>query len=259
MLSTKEKLEILFATMQNYLKEIGETADSFNEAAFLLKNKTLRNELFKTAVYLADFNHLPQIISDEKYQKLPAVNFKYMGFDLKPEELYRGSKIIEHHSNLLCDKNYHLGVGDVCNGLYASLNFQTALSYTRIEPIESLVLKLKIPAARVIDDISLSCDLSRIVEGYEPFNDEHRETIVNIKNFFEQLPNSAEKNLFSFLLFDDLAIVASLLGYDAIYDHNFPSLAILNREKIVVSQKEFNRICSASATHKNSVITKNLE
>ena len=49
----------------------------------------------------------------------------------------------------------------------------------------------------------------------------------------------------------DYSIIPLFLGYDAI-DNN--CLIILNREKIVISQSEFDRITSASKNYKGGII-----
>lgn len=248
-LTITQKLEQLFQEMLDYLSSCGETSKSFDESHKLLTDQTLRNLLFKKAILMAEFNNLPTIVSDEKYESLPAIDFRYVGIKFKQKELYRGSKVADHHANLLCDKDYHLGVGDVSNGIYVTPNYDAALAYTRREPLDSLVLKIKLPNANVIDDISISTDLSRVVDGLRAFNSEKQDEFIQIKKFFENIKNPYDSELFSFMLFDDLGIVATLLKYDALYDHNFPSIAIFNREKIVVSESEYVRICKASPSH----------
>ena len=253
-LTTTEKLEHLFSTLKRHLQLKGISAKEFDESSYLLSGKSLRNELFKEMIKISNYTKKPQVVSIEKYRTLPACNFAFLGTQIKSDELYRGSKIIEHHANLLCDEKYHVGVGDISNGLYATTSFNTALDYTRREPMPGLVLKLKIPEAKIIDDITLGVDLSRVLDGWLTTVDEHQPVLEDLANFVAEIQDEDEKKLFANLFFDDLGLVAILLGYDALYDHKFPSFALFNREKICVSTNEYNRICNASAYHKDFMI-----
>ena len=43
----------------------------------------------------------------------------------------------------------------------------------------------------------------------------------------------------------DISILATVLGYDCVYDRKFPSIVLLNREKLVVSESQANQIKEA--------------
>ena len=142
----------------------------------------------------------------------------------------------------MCDEVYHHGVGDVCSGLYTSLSSGTALAYTNTTN-NDLVLKLKLSDAKIIDDLSVTLDISAVFQGDTCLNTAHQTTLSEIKNFISSIDDDSHRAEFTFTLLNDLAIIAMFLGYDAMYDHNFPSIAIFNREKICVTENEFERIC----------------
>ncbi len=247
MKTAKQKLEILFNEMKRFYAEtdflyadlIQKDASKTYQAQ--AHKSQVRNLLFKKLVQLSNFDGLPQIFADKDYKELVGYKFSYMGLSLSGTELFRGSRNAGYHANILFDKNYHMGIGDVSNGLYFSTNPQTALSYTREQHSLNLVLKLKAPELKIIDDIELQIKLSNTLND-NFHQDTDIESLLQIKKFFESIEDGTDKNDFANALFDDLSLVAILLGYDAIYDHNFPSFAIFNRGKLCVSQSESERI-----------------
>lgn len=243
-----QKLEILFNEMT---KLYGEAETSINNNSILndskidsYKLKTIKNkikiQLFNKLVKISDLNQFPKIIEDANYDNLNGFMFSYMGVVVCANELYRGVRNINHHANLLFDADYHTGIGDISNGLYSSIRYDTALTYSK-NYNKDYVLKFKTPYLKVIDDLELQIKLSNILNLNHQFG-ENENKLLEIRTFFEKITNKNDRENFEELLFDDLGILAILLGYDAVYDHNFPSFALFNRGKIYVSESESERI-----------------
>lgn len=244
-----EKLEILFNDMTQLYNEaeilceknLSDFSDSKIKQYKLNYYKTqIKNKLFNKLIKLSNLTEYPQIVTDKDYENLSDFAFSYMGMIFKVNELYRGVRKIDHHKNLLFDADYHTGIGDVSNGIYLSMRYDTALTYTNNYSKEC-VLKLKTPNIKVTDDLSLQIALSQILYSDNSLSDKNQD-LIEIRTFFENIKDRTAKENFANLLFDDLGLVAILLGYDAIYDHNFPSFALFNRGKICVSETESKRI-----------------
>jgi hypothetical protein len=146
----------------------------------------------------------------------------------------------------LCDEEYHTGVGDACNGLFASNMYDKATLYSSKNSKFNCVLRFKAPEMSIIDDATLKIDITRVFEGQEPSVESHKQVLEEIRDFANNIGDPKYQSAFFYTLLNDPSIIAILLGYDAIYDHNFPAFAILNREKIVVCEKEYERICKDS-------------
>lgn len=237
-LTTKEKLQELF----KYMKDAYANVDIGDAFLFSFFQKQLRNELFGKLVKLSGYDNLPTIVPDEQYKKMNGFDFNYMSINIRGNEAYCGARDINHHANLLFDETYHFGTGDVSNGLYASINNEIALNYTADLKNTELVLKLKMPDMKIIDDLSISIDLTKIVNGQKATCLSHEKILLEIKEFFESIEDESERAKFANLFFEDLGLVAILLGYDALYDHHFPAFAMFNRSKIYVSESEYKRI-----------------
>ena len=255
-LSVEKKLKNLYEIMTSLEQELGvlpslnlspdvqapSLADYFKKLA----EREFRTRAFSQMIKSARYTSLPQIVSDEKYKKLAGFYFDYLGLQIKGTELYRGVREIEHHANLLCDEEYHTGIGDVCNGLFAANTYDKAALYKGQDTNLDCVLKFKAPEIKIIDDDTLKIDLSRVFDSKEPSVESHKQDLKKVKKFISSIKNSEHQDAFFYMLLNDPSLIAILLGYDAVYEHNFPAIAILNRGKIVVSEKEYQRICEAS-------------
>lgn len=255
-LTTAKKLEKLYQIMLSLEQELG-VLPSLNVSPTIqtpslsdyfkkLAEQEFKIQAFSQMVKFVGYTDLPEIVSDEKYSKLAGYNFDYLGMSFKGTELYRGVREIAHHANLLCDEEYHTGVGDACNGLFASNMYDKANLYSSRNSKFDCVLKFKAPELKIIDDDTLKVDITRVFEGQEPSTHSHKQILEEVKNFTLSINDPNYQSAFFYTLLNDPSIIAILLGYDAIYDHNFPAFAILNRGKIVVSEKEYERICRES-------------
>ena len=255
-LTTTQKLEKLLEIMKNLEMELGVlpslnvTPDIHNpnitEYFTKLAEQEFRIQTFAQMVKFVGYNNLPQIVSNEKYSKLYGYHFNYLGMHFKGNELYRGVRDINHHANLLCDEEYHTGAGDACNGLFSSESYEKATLYSSRNSKYNCVLRFKAPEMSIIDDATLKVDISRVFDGKEPSVESHKQILEEIKRFALAINDEKYQSAFFYTLLNDPSIIAMLLGYDAIYDHHFPAFAILNREKIVVCEKEYERICKDS-------------
>lgn len=255
-----EKLEILFNDMTQLYSEAEISCDNLascfkdpkiKQYKLNFHKMQIKNKLFNKLIKLSNLNEFPQIVPDKDYENLNDFTFSYMGMFFNISELYRGVRKIDHHKNLLFDTDYHTGIGDVSNGIYLSMRYDTALTYTK-NYSNDCVLKLKTPSLKVTDDLSLQIALSQILNENCPLNKANQD-LLEIRNFFENIKDKTAKENFINLFFDDLGLVAILLGYDAIYDHNFPSFALFNRGKICVSETESNRIKSLTAQNAHTM------
>lgn len=258
-LTTAQKLEKLYEIMTSLEIELGvlpsinvfpdtqnPTLDDYYKK---LAEQEFRIQAFAQMVEAVGYTDLPQIVSNEKYAKLDGFHFDYIGHHIKGKELYRGVREIEHHANLLFDEHYHKGVGDACNGLFASDIYDKANLYSSKNSKHDCVLKFKAPDLKIIDDFTLKIEISKIFNGEEPSVESHKQILEEIKNFTLAIPEPKHQTAFFYTLLNDPSITAILLGYDAVYDNNFPAFAILNRGKICVSNAECERIRNATKTY----------
>ena len=258
-LTTTQKLNKLYEIMLSLEAELG-VLPSLNIAPNLqnpnlsdyyqkLAEQEFRNQAFSQMVEAVGYTDLPQVVSNEKYAKLAGFTFDYLGKHIVGKELYRGCREIQHHANLLFDEHYHKGVGDACNGLFAADNYSKADLYSSKNSKHDCVLKFKAPELKIIDDFTLKIDISRIFNGEEPSVESHRQILEEIKNFTLAIPDQKYQSGFFYTLLNDPSIIAMILGYDAVYDNNFPAFAILNRGKICVSNAECERIKNSTKTY----------
>ena len=255
-LTTTQKLEKLYKIMLSLEAELGVLPSlnvspdiqtpSLDDYYKKLAEQEFRIQAFSQMVEAVGYTDLPQIISDEKYAKLAGFTFDYLGQHIVGKELYRGVREIEHHANLLFDENYHKGVGDICNGLFTSANYDMASLYSSKNSKHECVLKLKAPKMQIIDDITLRADISLIFNGEEPSVESHKQILEEIRDFTLSIPDTKYQSAFYYTILNDPSIIAIILGYDAVFDHHFPAYAILNRGKICVSNSECERIKNAT-------------
>ena len=207
-------------------------------------------ELFSYALQICDFTNLPQIIPDSNYENLNLNLNPVFGFD----EVYRGARKIKNQANLLFDEKYHAGVGGLCNGLYTTPSRIIAFSYTRSEDFSEknpLIMKLKMPTASVASEYDLlaliDCIENKTFDANEPLPEE----IVELNNFINSMSDE-ERKKFICAMKMDISILAAILGYDCVYDRKFPSVVLLNREKLVVSESQAKQIKEAYANENAS-------
>lgn len=198
-------------------------------------------EYFKFCLHLFEFDKPLKIINNKSYNKLSGLTYG----DKKPieiKELFRGARNISHHLNLIKDNNYHPGIGDYFYGLYTATSFETAKRYA--ENNDENVLHLKTQNMTVADNLFFDIILSNLDKDLSCMNVPENK----IECFQEFVSTLSEQDKIKFfkLLYDNISIFAMYLGVDCIFDQNFPSFVLLNRGKIVISQKEADRIAESS-------------
>lgn len=210
----------------------------------------LRDELFEYDARMNGYCELPQIVDDKVYAKMPGYKYAFFKDETIGGELFRGTSSADFHANLLCDKEYHLGRGDMSNGIFVAIVLEKAKTYAGSEENHGLVLRLKAPDMKIAGYTSLLVNLTKMLKGEESAKQAFGEKFDTFQTFLKTTDkNDLEK--FIGLMHEDMGIFAMFLGYDAIYNETYPEMAILNRSKITVSQSEYERICAASKKHKH--------
>ena len=168
--------------------------------------------IFASMVSLRDFERLPQVLKDRDYNALPS------------EPCYRGSDRFDYHGNMLCDYNYHKGVGAYSNGLYFSTDRARAKIYSSTDDTD-IILTAKIsPDAKILT-------LNEAEKKWIAI----RDYMQNDEIYYKYRPALCR------LFRNDLAKTAMAYGYDGLQVNDF-DVAIFNRAKIVVSESEQKRI-----------------
>lgn len=209
-----------------------------------IHNKFNTYKIFTYFVNLCKANRFPQVLSDDDFD------------ELKTPIEYRGAREIDHHANLLCDYDYHYGYGIYGSGTYITDDLFRARKYAYNNATNVMVFKF---IGKVLD--------KKHIRTYEKFlfnliDEKPQDVIIEdaedkrkleiIANYYYHIKSNKDKEFFKYLIIlKDYSIIPLFLGYDAI-DNN--CLIILNREKIVISQSEFDRITSASKNYKGGII-----
>lgn len=207
-------------------------------------------ELFSYALQICDFTDMPQIIPDSEYENLSLNLNPVFGFD----ELYRGTQKIRNQANILFDEKYHGEIGGFCNGLYTTPSRIIAFSYTRTDDFSEnnpLIMKLKVPHASVASEYELLALIDNVEQKLFKTDENTPEEIAHITEFVNSMSDEDRKK-FVCALKMDISILAAILGYDCVYDRQFPSIVLLNREKLVVSQSQADKIKEAYANENAS-------
>lgn len=243
--------------------------DGVNRAKFAL-------QAFNYMVNLCGYFDKPRVVEDDVYK-----NFKSI-------ELYRGVSKAKHHKELLNKpKNYYPGVGMFGYGIYFASIKNDALYYASNS--RRKVMKCKISSPNIITSEILTQYRRMIYKGktdekflqtdvfikfntlnYE-LNHEDRckenwctfdfkddiEKIKKLNEFIENIKFPEIKDLYKEIFVENVSNIAILLGYDLIQvKPNFTFFSLLNRSKIVVSKKEYNRLSNLSLIDKLEGLSK---
>lgn len=240
--------------VHNFIKQImtsnGITAGTNTQKAFALKNLINdQNEADIIFQYISDlygYAGFPQIVSSKKY--------KYLNLPT----LYRSADSFDHLANTLVDFNRHYGWGRTSSGLYSSPDKSGALFFhshiinikNKFVRNKKRYMEFKLDSKNVIS----SEKFKKILEefGYKLLQSDEKlnAKLIELKLFLRLIANDPIINaeLFMNVLTDDLSKLAIILGFDALVLENsmLKSVAILNREKMVLSEHEYNRILKNS-------------
>lgn len=203
-------------------------------------------ELFSYVIEMCNFSNKPQIVPDADYENLNLNTNSVFSFD----ELYRGARKIRNHANFLFDEKHHAGLGGLFNGIYTTPSRIVAFSYTRSEDFSEknpLIMKLKVPNASIASEVELSALIDNLKAGTLAVDEITPPEIAELVNFTYSIADEKERAKFICALSQDIAILAALFGFDCVYDRKFPSVVLLNREKVVVSESQAKKIQEARA------------
>lgn len=264
-LTDREKLELLYVKFLKLShKTISMKFDYITEAGDYIK-KALAKYMFK----LYNFTELPQVVSDEEYEKLQA------------RELFRGMEKIDYHAELLCSEDYYKSFCQNGIGAFCTTISEYAEKYT-LNHGEDYVLKFKY-TGKTLDRINDTqtyynyCDAlqygiygdirdENIIKKCQIFRDfinDKESDVPNVKGIGREYAKNRGKSDFLEMIIADnnSTFMLIYLGFDC-FDLDFdychrPETVIENRGKMVVSLSEYNRICMASEKYKNCVKTEN--
>lgn len=260
-LSLTEKLEFIKTKMQELEKAHGISFpssfefDGFEKTYGGTKQQDqqiskMNNELLSSVLKKCDFTKSTNVVPDEAYNALPQNTNTVLEFD----ELYHGARRIKNQANVLFDENYHTGLGSLCDGIYTTPNMAVAFSYTRSDDFSKnnpLILSLKLPNASVANIDSLSAVLERTLKNTLELDETTPQEIKEFASFASTLP-AGQKEKYLCALKANVSIFATVLGYDCVVDKTFPSVILLNRGKLVISESEANKIKQALASYQAS-------
>lgn len=233
-LSEKEKIDLLFA----YLKGLSK-AFKISEAK---NTDTFRKKFFTYLINLYDYNKFPVVVKDDVFQQI------------QEEIVYRGCLQNEHNANTLCDFDYHYGIGKEGSGIYATKRQKYAYLYGNKQYENIMTFKFTgktIPLKEYFQYRSLD-RIFGCEEKLPELEDEKTRELHNILKEEVSKLTPEEANLFNEIIRKDNSIIPILLGYDGF--EGYEIFVIFNREKIVVNESEFNRICNASEKYQGGII-----
>ncbi|MBQ8424863.1 MAG: hypothetical protein IJX17_02440 [Clostridia bacterium] len=263
-LSFEEKISMIIESISYYEEEYKTafTRDNLGgNVNFLLnedKNK-IRNEIFNLMIEMFDYDKLPNILSDEDYFNLKPYNIDFET-ELPSGELWTASKDFFHNYNLVASRKYYKGIYKFSNGIYSTPEKENAIKYADYVKKNSLyfeqdinlkneefskldyTIAFKIPNAKVIKDTDLLYIITSIFYDNKVVNKDNAKEKQLLK-YVSNLYNDDLKFKLAFLFENDLAKMAILLGYDAVYitkDYEF-YFQVLNRSKVCISYPTYQK------------------
>lgn len=205
---------------------------------------------FVTAQHICGFAGFPEVATKKRYRKASKT------------PLFRGTLKRDHLAQLLVDYDYHHGTG-IAQGIFASNSIDTALVYSG----DCLPIEFKLDDSAKTIDYTRVLDYQRLLIDYFhnakkrnldkicKENEAEIRKISELYPLFEELKDYAKTEYdmkFVEAIIFEPSTIATLLGYDAINDTNIK--IILNRSKMVVEKKEFDRIVDGSKLYDGGVI-----
>lgn len=263
-LNFEDKLSMIIDGLY-YFEENFKTSfvnDNLSNSSYLLTTPEkikVRNELYNFMVGLYKYDNFPNVVDDEEYFKIEPykTNFEV---EISKSELFTASKDFFHNYNLLYSKKYYKGLYKFSNGIYASTEKENAIKYANAVKKDALYceedinlkqpefqeidfyLPFKMPGAKIIKDTDLIYIIKSLFQDNRVANrDNQRE--IQLLSFINNLYNDEVKTKLEFVFNNDLAKLAIVLGYDAIYitkDYDL-YFQVLNRAKIIVSSTTYSK------------------
>jgi hypothetical protein len=259
--SDQEYLQLIFDFTIKNADELSKTYSKLNMHESRGKQKHIHDldadVLYQYMIDLSGYNAFPQVYPSGDYKNLCG------------PELYRGVTDKEHAANFLADFNYHYGTGTQNNGTYFSDRKVCAKPYTQpamvieedCEDVEDKIFTIKMaPTTRFVDDDFINHDvgaaiLLRDTSQVKSIVGRDKRRLDALINFVDTISDADQVEKFLFYLQQDSSKMAIYLGYDGlIQTFKYMHYVVLNRGKIIVSQKEYDRVCNQSKNYKGGFI-----
>lgn len=249
-LSDAERLQLLHSYILS-LVEKGILPKDKNEIKLYFSNAKHRSDdaelIFKYISDLYGCGGFPQIVSNQEYK------------NLDKQELFRGSNNIEHIANSIVDFDRHYGWGMIANGMHSAEKFDYALNFTANggSLSKELVLKFKLDAKPV----SITTLLNEYNEARMGCfrNSPAKNKLKTLMEFFGTVASDRvfDAELYHYMFSVDAGKLAIVLGYSALSTGNYRSIVVLNRNKMIISKAEYNRIIKKSKKYNSGFVNLN--
>ena len=257
----KKKLDVIV----DYIDRHRDNQDFHVPYDFHMVKQKGEDELFGIITNLFGFNKLPKVAKSE--------------FDVsKFKVMYRGAPKKTYHANLLLDtEDRYYGTGDHGHGVYGTDDRAISKYYARGNEGEGDELAFYLIGAqvgtekfirRVSDYLKGKTQDYRSVYDFtynfengqkEPLDSQYTANRIKwLDEYIKQIQDPELKQLFLNVICRDFGKMGILLGYDAfvVYDGSAGNVVVLNRNKITVTQSEYNRIYDAEERVKRREIKK---
>jgi len=186
----------------------------------------------------------PQIIDDTVYENLNSTL------------VYRGERTTEHARNLIQDEDYHTGGGTFGDAIYTttSKDFAKCYSYCWDNKKPGICVEYKlIPDALILSNSTLEKlkDLIKL-HYYNHKIDLENLNIINKERFLallDYLKYKGDEYFTESFIAEHSNALAIYLGYD-ILQANDSYYMILNRNKLCLSESEYNRVIEQAKKEK---------
>lgn len=227
-----------------------------------------QREIFANLTQLVGFAAPPQVAHSSTFDKQKTIL------------IYRGTTSANHNVDFLTGENYFRGEGIFGSGIYSTTNLREAIQYTT-DPVESVsanperVLTFKLDenakfinnedlfeldelALKLIgdgrDDPKVHREFKKYIRKFEK-NPAFKEQAKNAQTFYEfcsSIPN-ADRRIARFILGTEPPLIAVILGFDGLEIDNASAThyVIYNRSKVIVNEREFERITSGGEPDRN--------
>lgn len=261
-LTDREKLQLLYVEfLKLNHKTVSMKFDYIAEAG-----KYVKSNLAKYMFKLYGFTGLPQVVSDEDYEKLQA------------REIFRGIENLEYHAELLCSEEYYQSYWHNGIGIFCTTKSEWAEDFFTSDKGADYVIKFKYTGKtldRINDKLTKmdyqmalktgNCkdikdeDIIKKIQAFREFMNDKQTDVPNVRGIGREFAKHRGKQAFEESIITDDSFMPIYLGFDCfdfdINKYRRPEIVIQNRGKIVISLSEYNRICNASKNYKHCIKT----
>ncbi len=210
---------------------------------FIRKLTPEQNYLYWYTVNRLGYCKPPVIMKDKAFasvkRSLP------IGVVARKGKIFRGQSQIAYLEDMLTEQDYNLGIGIFGSGLYFDSSKDIASNYANFHDDQVMTAKLD-PTIRIIKYSDLS-SIYNCYRNYYPGSKDYSPEVDRLaRQLYEAVNNmpSKAKELQNNLI-QNPSLLAMLFGYEATFLEP-DTLIIFNRGKILVSEKEYNRILAGA-------------